>query len=188
MIDIAGAVLAGGQNKRMGGRNKAFLEIEGVPLIQSTLNIFKELFEEIIIVTNNPEDYTPYEKDCRIVGDILKGFGPLSGIHAALSATSREAVFFVACDMPFLHNEFIKQQILCFNKEGGDALVPRIGESIEPLHAICKKKLTDEISFFLKTSGNYSIREFLKTVSTTYMDLENGFFNKSMFKNLNTPE
>ena len=62
------------------------------------------IFKEVILVTNSPEDYVLFENECRIIPDIIKDKGPLGGIHSALSNTAKKAVFFVACDMPYLHN------------------------------------------------------------------------------------
>ena len=46
--NIAGAILAGGRNTRMGGKNKAFLNMNGIPIIQIIVSLFKELFSEIV--------------------------------------------------------------------------------------------------------------------------------------------
>ncbi len=41
--NITGIILAGGKNTRMGA-NKAFLEIDGIRLIDKTINIYREIF------------------------------------------------------------------------------------------------------------------------------------------------
>jgi molybdopterin-guanine dinucleotide biosynthesis protein A len=78
-ISITGIILAGGKNTRMGA-NKAFLEINGIRLIDRTLNIYRRLFSEIIIVTNDPPAYLEFT-DAVIVTDIYKGKGPLGGFY-----------------------------------------------------------------------------------------------------------
>ncbi len=186
--DIAGAILAGGRNSRMAGQNKSFIQINGKPIIAKTIGLLGGIFEEIILVTNSPQEYKSYKKAVVMVEDIIKGAGPLSGIHAALSVTEKEAVFFVACDMPFLHNASIRQQLELFTKIDCDCLVPIIGSCLEPLHAIYKKSLRDNIYGFLRDSSDYSIRGFFKTVNVYYWDLENSRFNKKIFKNVNRKE
>ncbi|MFH1504189.1 MAG: molybdenum cofactor guanylyltransferase [Candidatus Omnitrophota bacterium] len=183
---IACAILAGGKNSRM-GRDKAFLQVGGVPIIQRTLALLKGISEEVIIVTNSPRDYSLYKKDSLIVADIIKDAGPLGGIHSALSHTSKKSVFFIACDMPFLHNDIITRQFQLFNKTDCDAFIPRIGGFIEPLHAIYKSKLKNNLSLFIKKSDNYSIRRWLEAVNVSYFDLEGNADNKNIFKNINTP-
>jgi molybdopterin-guanine dinucleotide biosynthesis protein A len=186
--NIAAAILSGGKNRRMAGKNKAFVEIGGEPLIQKTIKLLKEIFSEVLIVTNSPVEYSAYKKDCRIISDKIKGIGPLGGIHAALSKTSKEAVFFVACDMPFLHIASIEEEAEHFNKTVCDALVPRVGTLIEPIHAVYRKGLKDKIAGFVKDSGVHSIRSFLETVNVSYWDLEDNLLHRNMFKNLNTED
>jgi molybdopterin-guanine dinucleotide biosynthesis protein A len=148
-MNIGAAVLCGGKSSRMGGGNKAFIKINNIPLIENTINILKGLFDEIFLVTNDPDSFTPYKKDVCIITDIIKDIGPLGGIHSALSRTSKEAVFFVACDMPFLHNGVIAGFIRYFNKVHCDALIAKAGSCIEPLHAVYRKKLKDNIAMFV---------------------------------------
>ncbi len=186
--DIAAAVLAGGKNTRMGGKNKALINIEGSPVIERTLVLLKEIFPEVIVVTNSPDDYKHYTKDITIIADIIKNIGPLGGIHSALSNTSKGAVFFVACDMPFLHNDIIAQQTEQFYKLGCDALIPKIEDTIEPLCAIYKKALKDNLYSYLQKSNDYSIKGFLETIDVYYLDIADNPFNRRIFKNLNTPE
>ncbi len=184
--NIAGAILAGGNNTRMGGRNKAFLKMNNTPIVQDAIGVFKKVFDEILLVTNSPGEYRSFRKDCLIIEDVIKNVGPLGGIHSALSYTTKGAVFFVACDMPYLHNEMIVSQIDQFNKVNCDALVPRIGQMIEPLHAVYKKNLRDKITMFIQGGESYSIKNFLQTENMHYWDLEETPFHRTVFKNLNT--
>ena len=183
---IAAAVLAGGKNKRMAGLNKSFVKIKDTTIIDRTVDLLKTIFSEIIIVTNSPQDYVVYEGECSIVTDKIKDIGPLGGIFTALSQTSKPSVFFVACDMPFLHNELILHQLTCFKERDCDALVPRIGVLVEPLHAIYKKDLANNIQRFVKENMDYSIKTFLETIAVCYWDLEDNSFHRNIFRNLNT--
>ncbi len=188
VTDIAAALLAGGKNSRMKGENKAFLKINGIPLIERTMGLLEGIFEEVIIVAHSSQDFKSYAKDNIVTEDIIKNAGPLAGIHSALSRTSKGAVFFVACDMPFLHNALIERQLERFNQVSCDCLVPRIGCDLEPLHAVYKRGLRNDISRFFKKGPGYSIREFLQAVNTCYWDLEDSSFNRKAFRNLNTSE
>lgn len=182
--NICGAILSGGKNLRMNGVNKAFVKINGFPVIRRTIDLFKKMFNEIILVTNSPEEYIMYKRDAIIIEDIIRNVGPLGGIHSALCRTSKTAVFFVACDMPFLHNGLIKKQMDYFNRTNCDVLIPSLGQAIEPLHGIYKKSINNKLERFLKTNKNYAIRNFLKKVNVECID-----FSKygDMFKNINTP-
>ena len=195
--DIAGAILAGGNNLRMKGRNKSFLKINGTPLIQKTISLFKKLFEEIIIVTNCPPDYVRYEKDALIVTDILKNKGPLGGIHAGLTRATKKRVFFAACDMPFLDEGLIKR-ILDVSEDSEDCVVipcvkrfpspfksPHRQTGLQPLCAVYPKKALPAIEKAL-SEGRLAIRDFLKGFPCKLVNVNSN--QARAFYNINTPE
>ena len=78
---MTGIVLSGGENRRM-GVNKAFLKIDGLPLIEHILRALKSVVHDVIIVTNSPELYAAY--DVRVVTDAFDLRGPLTGIYSGL--------------------------------------------------------------------------------------------------------
>ncbi len=185
--NIAAAVLAGGKNLRMAGKDKAFIPVKGIPVIERTITLLKKMFKEIIIVTNTAGSYNSYKSEVVITDDKIKNIGPLGGMYSALSTTNKEGVFFVACDMPFLHNGLILCQIEVFNTCKGDVVVPRIGGLIEPLHAVYRTSLKDKIGNFINDNTNYSVKKFLGTIDVYYWDLEDTPFYRNIFRNLNTP-
>jgi len=82
-IKISAAIIAGGANKRFNGKTKANIQISGVRIITRAIKTLYEIFGDIIIVTNTPDEF----KTCQqftIVPDKIKNVGPLGGIHAAL--------------------------------------------------------------------------------------------------------
>lgn len=185
---ISSAILAGGKGKRMGYLKKGLLEIEGRPIIKKLIDVLKSEFEEIIIVTNNPEDYSSLKKECCILQDKIKNTGPLGGIYTALDYTTKDAVFFTACDMPFVDNTIVKNLLGSYKKNPHDAFVPRIGEHIEPLCAIYKKNVTSAILSFTKKANNYRLTDFLKTVDACFLNMDDTPYNRRIFTNINTIE
>ena len=129
---MTGIILAGGKAKRMGGINKAFIEVGGERLIDRTMRIYRALFGEVIISTNSPLEYLGF--DARIVTDIYKEKGPLGGIHAGLLHATCEHAFVSACDMPYLSEEFIRHMIA--QAGGYDLVVPVTANGFESLHTI----------------------------------------------------
>lgn len=137
---MTGIILAGGKSSRM-GFNKAFIDIGGKPIIHRTISLFKELFDEIIMVANDPAEYE--ELNIPIVTDIFKGAGSLGGIYTGLFYSISEYNFVAACDMPFLDREVISKVIKL--SEGYNAAAPFIMGRYHPLHAVYSKKCVKPI-------------------------------------------
>jgi len=113
--NILGAILAGGQSKRM-GKDKLFLEFNNKKLIEHTIDKVKKFLKKIIIVTNQDNEF--FSKNNLItVKDCIKGqLGPLVGILTAmkwakenLNKCSWIATF--PCDTPFFPESIIKSFI-----------------------------------------------------------------------------
>lgn len=186
-LKISAAILAGGANKRFNGKTKANIQISGVRIIARAIKTLHDIFEDIVIVTNTPDEF----KTCQqftIVPDKIKNVGPLGGIHAALCAAKNEAVFVFASDMPCLSGDLIRQHIEFYLKHKCEAAIPAIKKNIEPLHAIYSKKIEDQLFDFLGTADKYSIQSFLDQINTKYHKLADNDQNRRAFININTPE
>ena len=183
---ISGVILAGGSNKRFGGITKANVVIGGKSIISRILSIVFDLFDEIIIVTNKPEEFREFFQ-YRIVKDLFQKAGPLGGIHAALKATSADAIFVFAADMPFLDRKIISDQINEFNKGEYDVLIPAVNQFIEPLHAIYRKSVLNDLERFLSERKSKAVRDFLREVSVGYFQLQETEESKRAFVNINSP-
>lgn len=127
-------ILAGGRSSRM-GFDKAFMEIEGRPIIKKQLRLLKGLFEKIIIVSDNP--YKGRLGAVKIIRDIIPNCGPLGGIYSGLSASSAFYNLVVACDMPFVNPKLIKY--MRRRAYGYDVVVPKVNRRYEPLFSIYSK-------------------------------------------------
>ena len=156
---MTGLILAGGKNSRM-GTNKAFLKIDGIRLIDNILAGYKNIFSEIIIVTNDPLSYTEFS-DSIVVTDIYKEKGALGGIYTGLFYATYDYSFVAACDMPFLNEDFI---IYLTGKIGKhDIIVPELSEGFQPLHAIYSRNCLSHIKKLL-IADKFKITGFYKEV------------------------
>ncbi len=189
--DITGLILAGGRNSRMGGLEKSRIAVNGEPLVRWIADLLGSLFEEIILVTNNPELHQDLFGQLLFAEDIFAGRGPLAGIQAGLARASREAAFCVACDMPGLRRELIERQIEVFRAQSAgrcEVLIPRIGKLIEPLHALYRTSLESRARQILSSRAGCSVRALLAAARSCYWDLEDTPESRSVFLNLNTPK
>lgn len=184
--NISGVILAGGSNTRFDGITKANLLIDGRTIISGITEILNQIFPEIIIVTNTSEEFSAYS-EYKIVSDHFKKVGPLGGIHAALKASSCDAVFVVAGDMPYLNKKLIIRHADFFLKNNCDALIPAVGQNIEPLHAIYNLTILNKLEEYLSGDSNCAVREFITKIDTRYLEYENSGEAKIAFTNINTP-
>jgi molybdopterin-guanine dinucleotide biosynthesis protein A len=143
---MTGIILSGGKNRRM-GTNKAFLKFEGERLIDRTVRLFRDLFSEVIVVTNAPLDYLDLK--IQVVTDIVKGKGSLGGIYTGLLHAAFPHAFVAPCDMPFLNRDFIAAMIA--QTANYDIVVPELPEGYQPLHAIYSKRCLPVIRKLIMT-------------------------------------
>jgi molybdopterin-guanine dinucleotide biosynthesis protein A len=123
------AILAGGQARRFGGRDKGGLIVEGRTILERQLAELTTLTADIVIV--GPGDGV--RGPARIVADKIPGSGPLGGLHAALSETTGAATIVIACDMPYVSAPFLGH--LLSLTQDADAVVPRTERGYHPLCA-----------------------------------------------------
>ena len=183
---MTGIILAGGKNSRM-GINKAFLEIDGIRLIDNILAVYQKIFSEIIIVTNDPLSYTEFP-EAVVANDIYKKKGSLGGIYTGLFYATYDYSFVAACDMPFLNEDFITYLIGQAGKH--DIIIPELSECFQPLHAIYSKNCLSHIKKLL-IADKLKIAGFYKEVRQLRIPEEKiKPFNKDgrLFLNINTPE
>ncbi len=180
-------ILAGGKSSRM-GFDKQFLKIDEIRLMNLVINKLEEEFDEIIIVTNKPDEYNEFNQKIRT--DIIKGMGPLSGIHSGLSEASSEYSFVIACDMPSINMDYVRYMKKIIENKKVDACVTRTKDNIEPLHGFYSKRIVEDIEKHL-LSNRRSINSLITNLGTHYIE-ESEVVKFSpdwaMFRNLNTKE
>ncbi len=182
--DVTGVILAGGKSRRM-GKDKAFLEICGRPLIERLLQVFREIFGQIVLAGDRPERFAAY--GLRVVPDIYPG-SPLGGLYTGLHHARTDYVFVAPCDLLFPNRELLRY--ICSLKTGFDAVVPATEQGFEPLFALYSRRCLEPIRRSLE-KGNFRVIDFYKDVLVRKVSGEElARFDKSgkSFVNVNTPE
>ena len=80
---LTGIVLAGGASRRM-GRDKAFLDLDGRPLIEVVIERIAQVCAEVLVVAGDARPYAGL--GVPVVEDRFRGVGVLGGLHAGLEA------------------------------------------------------------------------------------------------------
>jgi molybdenum cofactor guanylyltransferase len=178
----AAIILSGGKSSRM-GTNKALLKINEKTNIERIADTLRRSFNDIILVTNHPEDYQFLE--VQMVADHYPDNGPLAGVHAGLLSSDYDTNFIVACDMPFVSVELAEALV---QKCGDyDAVIPVINGVQHPLFAVFHKRVTDKVAKSIE-AGRLRLKHLLDDLKVLYVtekdlqayssiDLERVFFN-----------
>lgn len=131
--EVTALILAGGQARRMGGRNKALLEAGGETLLARLHRELAPRVARVLVSVAEPATWTALPQLC----DPVPGLGPLGAIAAGLAAVP-EWLLVVAVDMPFLGGPVLD---LLLARCGAHATAPdavafRVAGLPEPLVAL----------------------------------------------------
>lgn len=186
-IPCTGVILSGGLAKRFDGMEKAFLRIGQERILDRIHSIFKDLFNDIILVTNTPLQFTAW--DLNIVTDLFDIRSSLTGIHAGLFYASNPYAFFSACDAPFLKKEIV-ETVLEGIDDNIDIVLPETSAGREPLCAAYSKRCLNTAEQHLrqqKLKIQLAFRKCrIKTISEKKLREKDP--ELLSFFNINTPE
>jgi len=173
-------VLAGGQSSRM-GEDKSLLVADNLPIIEKIIRQLTGHFREIIIGANDLEKYRFL--NLQVVQDLEKGKGPLMGIYSTLLQSKHEINFVVACDIPDLNMDYVRE--LMRQARCHEIVVPTWGDGkFEPLFAVYNKSILDKAKKLLD-NGRRKINLLFESADVKYLPMPD---EVKWFKNLNTRE
>lgn len=192
---MAGVILAGGLNRRMGGRHKALLPVQGEAILHRQLKEMSRGCGQIIVVTNELAILQPSLAemsgiDVQCVSDHYAQKGPLSGIHAATRVARATHLWIVGCDMPFISVDAAMAMLEICREANVDAIIPEMEGRLQPLHGIYARDVGAEAELLLQQQS-YRLMGLLEHLDWQPVDEE--FFMKRGLRtnfavNMNTPE
>jgi molybdopterin-guanine dinucleotide biosynthesis protein A len=152
-LTSSGAILAGGQATRFGGRDKSALLVDGRGILERQIAALAPAVDEVLIV-GGPR---------ATIHDIVPGCGPLGGLHAALTAARGDAVLLVACDMPYLSTPFLAYLLAL--AAGAEIVVPQSERGYHPLCAVYTRACLDPAAVRL-ADRRLTMRELVDSMRT----------------------
>ena len=188
--NILGAILAGGQSKRM-GKDKLFLELNNKKLIEHTIDKVKKYLKKIIIITNQDNEFF-FKNNLTTVKDCIEGqLGPLVGILTAmkwakenLSKCSWIATF--PCDTPFFPESIIKSFIEESKKKESLILCASSHGRKHNIFGLWSLDLYDKLKNDLINKKIRKVQDW--TEKNKIKNLEFKFIDYDPFFNINTEE
>lgn len=193
-MNIAGVILAGGLARRMGGGDKALMELGGETLLARVIARLKPQVGEIVLNANgDPGRFAEF--GLPVVADTVAGFaGPLAGILAGMrwaAARGHTHVASAAGDTPFFPADLVAR-LTEAEKASGQPIAlaatndPERGLSEHPTFGLWPVDLADNLEESL-TVGN--MRKII--VWTSRHGCARAVFDEAAefpFFNVNTPE
>ncbi|MBS9404158.1 molybdenum cofactor guanylyltransferase [Halomonas sp. TRM85114] len=141
--ELTGLILAGGQGRRMGGRDKGLEIFAGQPLVMHVRERLEGQVSEVLINANRHLDaYRPLA--ARVIADVEEGFqGPLMGIYSGLLAATTPWLVVVPCDSPALPHDLVARLVASIGD--ADIAVAFDGERLHPVVALIRTSLADDL-------------------------------------------
>jgi molybdopterin-guanine dinucleotide biosynthesis protein A len=137
-MNISAVILAGGESSRM-GRDKAWLEMDGQPLITRAINTVRESgITEIFISGRAGTDYSSVPYPLAVLLDLESASGPVAGIERGLEATQAPLLLVLAVDMPRITAALLLK--LARRCDPLTGVIPKLRGELEPLVAIYPKR------------------------------------------------
>ena len=161
--EAEGFVLAGGRSSRM-GRDKALLQLGGRSLLDIALDKLRAL------PLPAPPRVAGARSRADAIADLHPGCGPLSGIEAALAASTRPLNVFLPVDMPLLPAKFLGWMLRRAQITRAMVTVPRINGDPQPLCAVYHRQLLGPITASL-LAGNYKVMQVVCSAATEPVDI-----------------
>jgi molybdopterin-guanine dinucleotide biosynthesis protein A len=167
VIGAQSFVLAGGQSSRM-GQDKALLPLQGTPLLALALQKLRALGGPPPQIVGSRSDLSAYAP---VLPDLRPGCGPLSGIEAALAATTQPLNLFLPVDLPLLPANFLAWMLARAQVTGALMTVPRILGRPQPLCAVYHRQLLAPVTAAL-LAGNYKVMAVMTAASSRAGDCD----------------
>jgi molybdopterin-guanine dinucleotide biosynthesis protein A len=183
-VSVSAAIMAGGKSTRM-GQDKAWIELDGEPLIKRVADVLALVADEVIVVANDAK----YESlGLRVVRDRYPTGGALGGIATGVGAAANETVLVAACDMPFLSADVWR--LLLGHAGEADVVIPRVGGEYETLHALYTKACVPQMARAIAENRLRVISFFdqVRVLAVEEPELRAVDPTLRAFTNVNTPE
>jgi molybdopterin-guanine dinucleotide biosynthesis protein A len=179
--DITALILCGGEARRLGGVQKALLDLHGQPLVSWLLLALASHVGALVISAN--EDTEHYASlGYPVVSDVHPGLGPLGGVQSSLARVSTSWVFVCPGDMPYMDGRVLDR--LRASVGSAVAAYPFDGSRAHYLCALVRADSRTTLDAYL-ASSHRSVHGFLSAIGAVQVNMPD---LRECFVNVNDPD
>ena len=188
-MQIAAGFLAGGLARRMGGGDKAELQVAGRTLLQWQLEATAHIPIRILNANGDTGRFNQY--GLPVIADIMSGhLGPLAGIHAMLhhieiSHQDITHLLSLATDAPFIPKTLDLDLSHSLQKSDAEIAIAQSGGRHHPVFTLWPVSLRAALEEALRDKGMRKIDDFTSGYKTEFVQFEG---TPDPFMNINRPE
>lgn len=188
---VIAVLLAGGRARRMGGGDKALIDVAGHPMLERVIARARPQADHLVLNANgDPGRFAAF--GLPVISDPVEGFaGPLAGILAALqwAADTHPAchwVVSIATDTPFFPADMIARMLAAVKDDRADMACARSAGRSHPVFGLWPVALGRDLAHALiaediRKIDRWTARYRVAPVSFACGDID-------PFFNINTPE
>jgi len=190
MHHISAAILAGGKGRRIGGANKALLQLKGESFLRR-ITCQLQQFDEIILSTGDEQTYREANNlnnlNITVVKDHYKNCGPMSGLYSSLKACHSDWLFVACCDMPLLSKELVDYLISHISTDYNAFIAVTRDGRTHPYCGIYNKCSADIFKKNIHTN-HLRIMDILSHLKVMTIPLNHTVYPDILLSNINTED
>ena len=187
--NILAVVLAGGKSQRF-GRDKSQVKLGDKMLIDYILNEIKDIYKDILIVTNEPIKFLDLD-NISLTSDIQKGLGPLGGVFSAMrwvkdNKKDYKWISTFPIDTPFFKREHLNRFYKEIDLDKSNLFVMKSKNTRHNIFGLWSLELFEKLEFALNR-GDRKVELWANEIGVKTIDFDHEK-NKDPFFNINTEE
>jgi len=176
--ELSLGILAGGRASRLGGRDKAWIERDGVPQVLRIAHRFSDECGAVLVSANR--DLPRHARHgLQALMDRRPDLGPLGGLDALAAACTTPWLFTLPVDI--IDADITLPRMLA--QAGGQGAVARDDDGLQPLVALYRLDALRAALASALADGEYSVRAMQAALALPVVA-----FAGLRFGNLNTPD
>jgi molybdopterin-guanine dinucleotide biosynthesis protein A len=176
--EVSLGILAGGRASRLGGRDKAWIERDGVPQVLRIAHRFSDECGAVLVSANR--DLPRHARHgLQALMDRRPDLGPLGGLDALAAACTTPWLFTLPVDI--IDADITLPRMLA--QAGGQGAVARDDDGLQPLVALYRLDALRAALASALADGEYSVRAMQSALALPVVA-----FAGLRFGNINTPD